>query len=1623
MSLYGNIKKIGAATFQFDRVYSTRKEMDEAAKTDGVYAGRYVLVEYGERYKNTSPGNSITYINKLNNYLDDAKQEYYDKIKDLIELQETFSLLTKDNNIIGEDSYYKLLEIFPTVYDRVYTVGEYSANTRYYIKYNDNYVRFTPLSQEEWETYVLQGNVYTRDSFEDFFTVNNLNNSLRNLIIDDNGSYDKFKTYFQNKVFSKLNEINAEFSDFYKTMAGPPAYQDAFKNSIIQENSDFRLHERTDLLQYGATYDSTVWQKTYIQQGNIVIDKYIMVAELNAKAPQFDVKEEAPLTYELDDGVDAKDRIVTGRIDPVTNEFETVKLVNAREKYNQAYFDSVMDTEQRFLMHYPHLLEVEASNDTVNYNENGFNMAYSYNLDNGQTALAFIPNGLDNYEKITTLGSNLEPVESKDASGNTLARLKSVTDVNRKKLYLNFPSIGNTMKILYDLIYGFPEPEDGEDLNKGILRPYFRKFSRTIQFHNYLTVVNNNGETEYVTLKNKNDPDALPEKIEISGTLESENQDGTWSTTEFNQIIKPWSLLYGKTISPSFIVAKFCTNDNRIINLPTVEPNASDGYAFLYDLRQEKPVTWTMRIPNGEDDPNLDWMEQVPELKDVLKNNSIGLANVLIDLFKETNPLTGEISYYLYNDWAADNNGDTNTPMILNKPYTIGGYATKYITYPNESLADLSGGYWVDERGRAIAVNKSKVTYSYTDTKVSSDFTDGHYNVNFDTWQLINTPKDDTDLTNTINLKANKILVVPNDANFGASKQNQDSISVSQYNNDVLIYGNISKLRSFSLDGVESKWIGLDIKTGQRNIKNIVVNGRQLDDTDIAKATASNLTPGHIALWIKVFDYLTEQKINFSIPGYDPIALNVRFDSINDITDILMNVRVNLLTTVPDDENAEEALENQRIVNTYLDPKDGKTVLIEGNLDKLNLYDMTPNGETSSFGHWVGIDIDTGLPTIVGASINNIELTEEDVSKATALGLPAGHVVIWEDVKALQNTKSYLIKSSGFSDYVLLIRFNDIRIMKVQVNKINDTIFPETDINYNKSQKNQRLTDVVKYNSTDYLIIGDLKRLNDFTLSDYGLGKWVLLDIETDLLTIKDAKINDKVYTEDDVQQSIAAGLDEKHLLLWVNIEELNGESANAFIVKSDKYHDFYLMLKFVDTTNNINEMNVVINKIMTSLADDNQIVSQQNQDLITVTQTENDIVVSGDLTAMNKFTPTNLDQIEGFWIGLDINTGLPTIVGTKINGTVLTEEDADFAIAYGLHNGHIAYWVNAEDILEGTTIILESENYYDKTINLCFKQNTLDIDVQRVNLITNDNINSQVAQQNQNYITVRKENENLNSFIIEGNFQNLTPYVFDNDIQNNAPYRWVGITIDFGLDSIIGVSINDRILTKEDEDFTSEYSLPKSCVILWYAIEDLFHQKVLTINASGYKETKVLLQAINTNSNKLDMNINIKKITTMSSSLLTDNVEIIELAQDNQDNIIISQNDNEITLTGSYRYLNKYALNTLIVNNEKIPVDEGKWILLDINTGLYSIEGMNFNNNELKVEDIDIATSFNLKQGHILHWINVDSLLAGKTSLFEFTGYNNKTMTFYFNNTDSGEIENDPSALGNFTLDTSILG
>ena len=47
MSFYGNISNEGKTNLTFDRIYPNRLTMEKNRHTDGVYIGRYVLIDYG----------------------------------------------------------------------------------------------------------------------------------------------------------------------------------------------------------------------------------------------------------------------------------------------------------------------------------------------------------------------------------------------------------------------------------------------------------------------------------------------------------------------------------------------------------------------------------------------------------------------------------------------------------------------------------------------------------------------------------------------------------------------------------------------------------------------------------------------------------------------------------------------------------------------------------------------------------------------------------------------------------------------------------------------------------------------------------------------------------------------------------------------------------------------------------------------------------------------------------------------------------------------------------------------------------------------------------------------------------------------------------------------------------------------------------------------------------------------------------------------------------------------------------------------------------------------------------------------------------------------------------------
>ena len=133
--------------------------------------------------------------------------------------------------------------------------------------------------------------------------------------------------------------------------------------------------------------------------------------------------------------------------------------------------------------------------------------------------------------------------------------------------------------------------------------------------------------------------------------------------------------------------------------------------------------------------------------------------------------------------------------------------------------------------------------------------------------------------------------------------------------------------------------------------------------------------------------------------------------------------------------------------------------------------------------------------------------------------------------------------------------------------------------------------------------------------------------------------------------------------------------------------------------------MQVTASKLTTAPNDVNKVESQANQDAVTITKSGNNIVVSADLEALNSFASTNEAQGSGKWVGIDINTGLDSIVGATWNGYALTQDDVDEAASVGLGNGHIIFWTKADVIVNTPkTIVIGKEGYEDVTLTVSFE-------------------------------------------------------------------------------------------------------------------------------------------------------------------------------------------------------------------------------------------------------------------------------------------------------------------------------
>lgn len=247
MGFYGNIKNTSRTQFSFDRVYASRVEMDAMASLDGIYAGRFVLIEYDTA---ATPSFYPT------GYLKDGI--IYTAIPN-----------TADG----------------TVYPyKIRSGSSKEENTSYYIT-SGTLIRVPPENNFDLTFYDAEG-METDIPLDVYFYA-----SGRTLT----KNVPKYSYDATNNILIEAKDADGVILTHDVSYAEMKVFNKPGTSNIVNsyESYDNYIHNyNVDRVQYGVSrgYDSTVWQKVYENSSA----KYVMVAELNSVIPTFDLAADSP---------------------------------------------------------------------------------------------------------------------------------------------------------------------------------------------------------------------------------------------------------------------------------------------------------------------------------------------------------------------------------------------------------------------------------------------------------------------------------------------------------------------------------------------------------------------------------------------------------------------------------------------------------------------------------------------------------------------------------------------------------------------------------------------------------------------------------------------------------------------------------------------------------------------------------------------------------------------------------------------------------------------------------------------------------------------------------------------------------------------------------------------------------------------------------------------------------------------------------------------------------------------------------------------------------------------------------------------------------------------------------
>lgn len=275
MSFYGNITNTSRAPFTFDRIYSSRHAMEANREQDGVYAGRFVLVEYDkafshEEFRQAYRKSNETTPEETTTLYKDAECQVPVIVQQDGNLGDLTAPVKGDIFYVVETTTFEKQVYWISDSDKEkITLDQSEATAQYYVILDNTKVYFNNALLAE-QGIILQENQ------------NTINNTPVYRIVQN--GYSFYECTGAKGFVEDVGEEDYTASFKYLALSHENPKEGSIDNYLSNHALDIMYYDRP------TGYDSTVWQKVYVDGQ----EQYIMVADLNSTRPMFTASADAP---------------------------------------------------------------------------------------------------------------------------------------------------------------------------------------------------------------------------------------------------------------------------------------------------------------------------------------------------------------------------------------------------------------------------------------------------------------------------------------------------------------------------------------------------------------------------------------------------------------------------------------------------------------------------------------------------------------------------------------------------------------------------------------------------------------------------------------------------------------------------------------------------------------------------------------------------------------------------------------------------------------------------------------------------------------------------------------------------------------------------------------------------------------------------------------------------------------------------------------------------------------------------------------------------------------------------------------------------------------------------------